>query len=98
MSIENAPFKPSGVSAELIAMVETPAGDRFALAKKTGLNEHITWGVGADGSCFWGHYGLTFEEGLADLAGRAAGLVLVGVYDEDDEVDLEAALASDDGE
>ena len=64
-------FKPSGISVKLVAIVEAPNGSRFALAKKTDSDEHVTWGLGADGSCYWGHYGLSFAEGMADLAERS---------------------------
>jgi len=69
------PFEPTGISVELITMVTNPAGDRFAIAKQSDHDDeskaYVTWAVGTDGSCFWGHYGLSFEEGMKDLSKRA---------------------------
>lgn len=69
-------FKPSGISAKLVAMIETPNGDRFALAKQDDLPEsraYVTWQVTFDGDCYWGQYNMSFKEGLASLNRRATG-------------------------
>lgn len=75
-------FKPSGISAKLVAMIETPNGSRFALAKKEDeTNEsraYVTWQVTDEGDCFWGHYDMSFKEGLIDLNHRALPLSEIG--------------------